>query len=207
MFVIIAAMVMERLDAAGKHPDNQEPIQQFAIKEAKRLLRSAGVVDPGPKDTKPPAGKVLPGVDSFIPQHGEVLNPEFAESVRGVLLRLPLDLPFGALRYWNKAKRREEINRGYPERFVEVLKELSDAPDEWVTFMESLASAKRQQVAVAFSHVLRHSQYEIRRSVEPVNLGTPVADVAEKLSLSERKSEWGKSEYFVVAAFRDLASG
>ena len=42
-------MVMERLDAAGKHPENQDPTKQFAIAQAKRFLRAAGVKDPGPK--------------------------------------------------------------------------------------------------------------------------------------------------------------
>ena len=40
---------MERLDAAGKHPENQDPTKQFAIAQAKRFLRAAGVKDPGPK--------------------------------------------------------------------------------------------------------------------------------------------------------------
>ena len=43
-------MVMERLDAAGKHPENQDPTKQFAIAQAKRLLRDAKVKDPGPKE-------------------------------------------------------------------------------------------------------------------------------------------------------------
>lgn len=42
-------MVMERLDAAVKHPENQDPTKQFAIAQAKRLLRDAKVKDPGPK--------------------------------------------------------------------------------------------------------------------------------------------------------------
>lgn len=40
---------MERLDAAGKHPENQDPTKQFAIAQAKRFLRDAKVKDPGPK--------------------------------------------------------------------------------------------------------------------------------------------------------------
>lgn len=43
-------MVMERLDAAGRHPENQDPTKQFAISAAKRLLRDAKVKDPGPKE-------------------------------------------------------------------------------------------------------------------------------------------------------------
>ncbi len=42
-------MVMERLDAAGRHPENQDPTKQFAIAQAKRVLRDAKVKDPGPK--------------------------------------------------------------------------------------------------------------------------------------------------------------
>ena len=55
-------MVMERLDAAGRHPENQDPTKQFAIAQAKRLLRAAKVKDPGPKTdrlttaTKPEVG-------------------------------------------------------------------------------------------------------------------------------------------------------
>lgn len=43
-------MVMERLDAASRLPENQDPTKQFAIKQAKRLLHAAKVKDPGPKD-------------------------------------------------------------------------------------------------------------------------------------------------------------
>ncbi|MCL5970422.1 MAG: hypothetical protein M1450_02905, partial [Patescibacteria group bacterium] len=41
-------MVMERLDAAGRHPDNQSAARRFAIVLAKRSLVLAGVRDPGP---------------------------------------------------------------------------------------------------------------------------------------------------------------
>ena len=51
-------MVMERLDAAGKHPENQDPTKQFAIQQAKSFLRDAKVKDPGPKvDRLPSATK------------------------------------------------------------------------------------------------------------------------------------------------------
>ena len=51
-------MVMERLDAARSHPDNQDPTKQFAIAQAKCLLRDAKVKDPGPKvDRLPPTEK------------------------------------------------------------------------------------------------------------------------------------------------------
>lgn len=43
-------MVMERLEAAGKLPENQDATKQFAIDQAKRFLRAAGVKDPGPKE-------------------------------------------------------------------------------------------------------------------------------------------------------------
>lgn len=43
-------MVMERLDAVARHSENQDPTKQFAIAEAKRLLRDAKVKDPGPRD-------------------------------------------------------------------------------------------------------------------------------------------------------------
>lgn len=45
-------MVMERLDAAGRHPDNQDPVRQFAIGQTKRLLHEAKVKDPGPKQDR-----------------------------------------------------------------------------------------------------------------------------------------------------------
>lgn len=52
-------MVMERLDAAGKHPENQDSTKQFAISAAKRLLRDAKVKDPGPRvDRSPSATKI-----------------------------------------------------------------------------------------------------------------------------------------------------
>ena len=40
-------MVMEHLGAAGNHPENQDPLRQFAIAQAQRLLIEAGVTDPG----------------------------------------------------------------------------------------------------------------------------------------------------------------
>ena len=64
-------MVMERLDAAGKHPENQDPTKQFAIAQAKRLLRDAKVKDPGPKpkvDRLPSATKPkIHDVDPLAP--------------------------------------------------------------------------------------------------------------------------------------------
>lgn len=48
---------MERLDAAGRHPENQDPTKQFAIKQAKRFLTEARVKDPGPKTQKPSSEK------------------------------------------------------------------------------------------------------------------------------------------------------
>lgn len=49
-------MVMERLEAAQRHPENQDPVRQSAIKQAIRLLRQAEVKDPGPKQERlPPA--------------------------------------------------------------------------------------------------------------------------------------------------------
>ncbi|MBI2012715.1 hypothetical protein HYS90_02175 [Candidatus Curtissbacteria bacterium] len=49
---------MERLGAASKHPENQDPTKQFAIEQAKRFLRAAKVKDPGPKlDRLPSATK------------------------------------------------------------------------------------------------------------------------------------------------------
>lgn len=41
-------MVMERLDATRRHPGNNDPVKQFAIAQATRLLVDAGVTDPGP---------------------------------------------------------------------------------------------------------------------------------------------------------------
>lgn len=40
-------MVLERLDAAARHPENQEPEKQAAIEQARNLLIEAGVKDPG----------------------------------------------------------------------------------------------------------------------------------------------------------------
>jgi len=40
-------MVMNRLEAAGNLPENQTPVQQFAIKQARQILENAGVKDPG----------------------------------------------------------------------------------------------------------------------------------------------------------------
>lgn len=42
-------MAIERLDAAKVHLENQDPVKQFAIRQAKELLVAAGVKDPGPK--------------------------------------------------------------------------------------------------------------------------------------------------------------
>lgn len=42
-------MTMEALNRAGVHPENQDPTRQFAIEQARHLLVSAGVKDPGPK--------------------------------------------------------------------------------------------------------------------------------------------------------------
>lgn len=46
-------MVMERLRAAAEHLDNQGEVQKFAIEQAERLLKEAGVTDPGPSTQKP----------------------------------------------------------------------------------------------------------------------------------------------------------
>ena len=201
-FVIIAAMARERelmrlLDEAGELGDNEDPVRQFAIKEAKRLLRAAGVVDPGPKGSDSRNAKKLPGPDSFIPPQGEVLSPGFAERVRDVVLQLPPDLPLGSLRHWNKAKRRELINNAFRGRFADNLRQLPEAPGEWVAFMESLNPVEKQGVAMAFSRVM-----EIE-SGQRIDLKTPIEFVAEKLNSSDKK--WGKSEHFVAAAFSGLA--
>ncbi len=42
-------MVIERLDAAKRLPENEDPRKQLAIAQARDLLVSAGVRDPGPK--------------------------------------------------------------------------------------------------------------------------------------------------------------
>ena len=66
-------MVMERLDAAGRHPENQDPTKQFAIAQAKRFLRAAGVKDPGPKvDGVSPAAK--PSVQSEVDPLASVIE-------------------------------------------------------------------------------------------------------------------------------------
>ncbi len=49
-------MVMERLDAAGRHPENQTETRQFAIAQARSILRAAKIKDPGPKETTPKRG-------------------------------------------------------------------------------------------------------------------------------------------------------
>ena len=45
-------MVMERLDAAQRHPKNQDQNKQSAIERAKLALIEAGVIDPGPEAPK-----------------------------------------------------------------------------------------------------------------------------------------------------------
>ncbi|OGE02281.1 hypothetical protein A3G16_01300 [Candidatus Curtissbacteria bacterium RIFCSPLOWO2_12_FULL_41_16] len=51
-------MVMERLDAAGKHPENQDKLQQGGIKLMRHIMRTHGIKDPGPKvDRLPSATK------------------------------------------------------------------------------------------------------------------------------------------------------
>ncbi len=47
-------MVMERLGAASRHPQNQDQTKQFAIQQAGNILRAAGVTDPGPKEISKP---------------------------------------------------------------------------------------------------------------------------------------------------------
>lgn len=40
-------MVMNRLEAAGSLPGNQDPVKQFAISEIRRMFGDAGIEDPG----------------------------------------------------------------------------------------------------------------------------------------------------------------
>lgn len=58
--------MMERLDAAGKHPENQDSTKQFAISAAKHLLRGAKVKDPGPKIDRLPSA-IKPEVQDIDP--------------------------------------------------------------------------------------------------------------------------------------------
>ena len=44
-------MLVERLDAVGRLPENQDPTKQFAISIARRALLDAKVTDPGPEST------------------------------------------------------------------------------------------------------------------------------------------------------------
>ena len=66
-------MVMERLDAAGRYPENQDPTKQFAIAAARRLLRDAKVKDPGPKVDKVSAA-ASPEVQSEVDPLTQVIE-------------------------------------------------------------------------------------------------------------------------------------
>ncbi len=77
-------MVMERLDAARSHPENQDPTKQFAIAQAKRLLKDAKVKDPGPKvdnataTAKPEAQQVIDPLASVVEAYqNQPHTPEF----------------------------------------------------------------------------------------------------------------------------------
>src|SRR3989344_5168947 len=43
-------MVMERIGAGGKHPENQGQLQQEGIKLMKHIMRTHNIKDPGPKE-------------------------------------------------------------------------------------------------------------------------------------------------------------
>lgn len=88
-------MVMERLDAAGRHPENQDPTKQFAIKQAKHLLREAKVKDPGPKGDErlPSVTKSDIEVEDPLQQIIEVYNtqphtPEFITSTHQAIWKV-----------------------------------------------------------------------------------------------------------------------
>lgn len=76
---------MESLDAAGKHPKNQDPNKQFAIAQARRLLLDAKVEDPGPKVNKsqyvpkrPSIQTEVSHLDSIIRAYeNQIHTPEF----------------------------------------------------------------------------------------------------------------------------------
>lgn len=76
-------MVMERLEVAQKHPDNQTPEKQEAIARAKAALLEAEVVDPGPKQadgrsarrtTRPESKKVYPKISQEEEFERQVIN-------------------------------------------------------------------------------------------------------------------------------------
>lgn len=204
-------MVMERLEAARQHPDNQDALKQFAISHAKKLLRDAGVKDPGIKEKKPSEVLITDGdVETFVQPNKDVLSPEFANKVRNIVLQLPPDLPLGALYHWDQNKRlaliskKEHSTSGKP-RFVDDLKALPDAPTEWVSFMMSLDRTQKSSLSQALSNIMGGRLGRELVLSNPITINTPLVDVASTIS-GETKN-WGKSQHFGNFVFKDLTSG
>ncbi len=63
-------MVMkEGFDVAGRHPDNQDSLKQFALRQAAKMLSDAGVIDPNSRvETSPIATAASPIEAKAIPQ-------------------------------------------------------------------------------------------------------------------------------------------
>lgn len=84
-------MVMERLDAASKLPENQDPARQSAIGQAKELLISAHVKDPGvevemsplrtPVEAKTAIQELLPFSKQLIRIEREALSAFFGKDI------------------------------------------------------------------------------------------------------------------------------
>jgi len=69
-------MTMESLNAASRNLDNQNPVKQFAIEQARRLLRDADVADPGPRELYiPELSTIL--FQKIWNQRGETVSMDF----------------------------------------------------------------------------------------------------------------------------------
>ena len=88
-------MAMERLDAAKRFPGNEDQRKQLAIDQAKNLLVSAGVIDPGPKLEIPLEAEMERQAVMYLERefhkHKKIQMPKgkFKDSIMGLVVPQP----------------------------------------------------------------------------------------------------------------------
>jgi hypothetical protein len=212
-------MVMERLDAALRHPDNQDQTQQFAIRQAKNMLKNAGVKDPGPRpiltvekpiiDQHPPFSDSEMFIKTGMEKVKKGLTVEFARRTRSIVRDLPSELPIGSLVLWNdeirkkeadfirsRIKREDEKDRVFAfQSTLFDIRELPIAPERWTNFMEGLLEVERNSL----SRVLRRLTGP-KYGLQP-KYTIALQEVYDLNNQKRGKERWGKIEHFTSIVF------
>ena len=190
-------MVMERLEAARKHPDNQSNLKQFAIGQARKMLRSAGVIDPGPKEQKDITH--LHFTHDSEPSDQE--KEDFKNAARTAISQLPGDLPVGSLIYWNTYKRKHDIEYRQQStleslrKSAEQLKQLPEAPLGWVEFCTAVSGSERGTLTRMLGFIARINE---KRYL------TRIDEVEESLIRYRNPEQWQKTDRLVHHVFQGL---